>query len=121
MRHFSIAFPPGTELLSANGREHWSKRGKVTASLRQQACEIARLKRIPELEQVRIRVLYYPGDRRRRDPGNLYPSAKAAIDGLVDAKVIKDDNYKIVKSLTMEIPEQGKVTGGQLVIEIEEA
>lgn len=29
----------------------------------------------------------------RYDPGNLYPTAKAILDGLVDSGLIKDDDY----------------------------
>ena len=40
-------------------------------------------------------------DRRRRsDVGNVYPAAKAAIDGLVDAGVIPDDNDRYVEAIT---------------------
>jgi hypothetical protein len=38
------------------------------------------------------------------DCGNGLPSIKAAIDGLVDARVIHDDSPEYVKSITMVAP-----------------
>lgn len=32
-------------------------------------------------------------DNRRRDPGNWYPTAKAIVDGLVDAGILIDDDH----------------------------
>jgi hypothetical protein len=37
--------------------------------------------------------MHFP-DHRRRDPANWAPTAKAVIDGLVDAKVFTDDDHK---------------------------
>lgn len=116
---YSIAFPPATELISANGREHWTQRAKVTKHLRELAEQEANLKRIPELNKVKIRAVYYPPDNRRRDMSNLFPSVKAAIDGIVDAGVLLDDNDKFVLSLELTRG-KGIVKGGQLVIEISE-
>ncbi|WP_405884961.1 hypothetical protein OG762_43345 [Streptomyces sp. NBC_01136] len=44
------------------------------------------LARIPRLERIYIRGVYFPATRRVRDPSNWYPSFKAAIDGLTDEK-----------------------------------
>ncbi|MER7792805.1 plasmid pRiA4b ORF-3 family protein [Streptomyces sp. NPDC097640] len=42
--------------------------------------------RIPRLERICIRGVYFPTARRVRDPANWYPSFKAAIDGLTDER-----------------------------------
>lgn len=39
-----------------------------------------------------------------QDPGNCYPSVKAAIDGLVDAGVIEDDTGEHVAAITLLAP-----------------
>lgn len=120
-RSFKLTFPPGFPLLSANGREHWSRRARKTANLRQMSYALSRQARIPQLEEVDIIATYFPPDRRRRDaPNVLAPSSKACIDGMVDAGVIPDDRDKYVRSVKF-IPGQTIVRGGQLVIEIAEA
>ncbi|WJE00940.1 hypothetical protein [Streptomyces antimycoticus] len=42
--------------------------------------------RIPRLERICIRGVYFPAARRVRDPASWYPSFKAAIDGLTHKK-----------------------------------
>lgn len=127
-RTYRLEFPPGTLLLTANGRSsknaisagnRWKKR-EVTASLRDAGRKLAKTKKIPLLKAVHITALYYPPDRRRRDaPNLLFHSSKAVIDGFVDAGVLADDNDKIVRSLTLA-PGLHIVKGGQMVIILEE-
>lgn len=112
---YTIEFPPGMPLLNANGREHWSKRASGTSTIRMVARNLSA--NMPHLEKVKIRGVYYAPNNRRRDTGNLYPSFKAAIDGLVDSGVLKDDSDRYVVSIEMARGE-GIVPGGQLVLEI---
>lgn len=116
-------------LLTANGRSsgiaitagnRWKKR-EVTANLRDVSCKIAKDAKVPKLQKVRIRAFYHPPDNRRRDsPNVLFLSSKAAIDGLVDAGVLDDDNDIHVISIEL-IPLRGEIVkGGQMVLEIEE-
>lgn len=114
-RTFKIEMPPGMPLLNANGREHWSKRASGTSTIRMVARNLS--KDIPRLEKVKIRGIYYAPNNRRRDTSNLFPSVKAAVDGLVDSGVLKDDSDRYVVSLEMARGE-GMVPGGQLVLEI---
>lgn len=72
---------------------------------------------IPQLDRVKIRAIFYAPNNRRRDMSNLFPSVKAAIDGLTDASVLKDDSDRYVVSLEM-MRGEGIVPGGQLVLEI---
>ena len=44
-------------------------------------------------------------DRRRQDVGACYPAVKAAIDGLVDAGVLLEDNPDYVASIVFVRPE----------------
>lgn len=107
--------PVGMQLMNANDREHWRTRAKVSSLIR----TIARgqCKDVPHLGKVKIRAVYYAPDNRRRDVSNLFPSVKAAVDGIVDAGVIKDDNDKFVVALEM-VRGDHNVPRGQLVIEI---
>lgn len=124
-RRFRIELPPGTALLSANGRENWHARAAVTKNLRETARVLARNAHVPPLGRVKVRVWYYPPDRRRRDTSNLFPSLKACLDGIVDAHIITDDEDTVVRSVEF-LPASGDdgekliVKKGQLVIELEE-
>src|SRR5271163_2475625 len=106
----------GMQLMNANDREHWSKRARVSSLIRTTAR--SQCKGIPKgLLKVKIRAIYYAPDNRRRDVSNLFPSVKAAVDGMVDAGVIKDDNDKYVVALEM-VRGEYNIPKGQLVIEI---
>lgn len=92
-RTWRIELPAGMDLLNANHRLHWAKKARTTRAIRFAACCIARSNLVPQLERAHVEGVYEPPDRRRRDPANLYPSFKAAIDGaLVDAGVLPDDD-----------------------------
>jgi Holliday junction resolvase RusA-like endonuclease len=74
--------------------------------------------RIPTLARAHIVGEFRPPDRRRRDVANLYPSFKAAIDGLVDAAVLVDDDDTHLVGPDMRLG--GLVAGGQIVLHITE-
>jgi crossover junction endodeoxyribonuclease RusA len=118
---WQIKIPAGTPLLNANQQRkagHWSNYYTIIRNLRHTTKQLACKERIPKnLPQVRIRAIYHPPDNRRRDSTqNYFPSIKACIDGLVDAKIITDDNDKIVTSV--EMVRGDNIKKGQLVIEI---
>jgi hypothetical protein len=77
-REWTITFPAGMELLSANDRDgHWARRKRVTRSLRETAGWLARQQQVPRPGRAHVLGTYEPPDHRRRDPANLYPSFKA--------------------------------------------
>ena len=119
-RTYTIALPPGLKLLSLNGREHWTERGRRTKALKNAAWAVARQAKIPRLERVSVAVEYQPPDRRRRDAENTCAaSGKAAIDGIVAAGVLPDDECpRYVESITCVIGEQ--YPGGRLVLHLTE-
>jgi crossover junction endodeoxyribonuclease RusA len=45
----------------------------------------------------KMKITYYFKDKIRRDPSNF---DKMLLDGLVEAKIIKDDNYGVIKEFT---------------------
>lgn len=96
---YVVALPAGMKLLNANDRVHWRTRARITKALREAAAATARAAHIPPQERITIRAVLHPHDKRRRDPHNWYPSYKAAIDGVVDAGVIPDDNGKHLVSI----------------------
>ena len=72
----------------------------------------------PVLEHAYILGILHPGSRRRLDPANFYPSFKAAVDGLVDAGVLEDDDHTRVIGPDMRIGPVMK--GGRIVLHIQE-
>lgn len=77
--------------LSLNDRMAWPVKARATREVRQAVAAHARALRVPRLEYVHVQLEYVPRDARRRDPDNLWATAKPAIDGLVDAGVVPDD------------------------------
>lgn len=75
--------PP--EALRANYRGHWSGRSKDSREARQNVSTLARaagLHLLADVRHITVCLRWAPGDRIRRDAGNLYPFSKALIDGL---------------------------------------
>lgn len=103
----------GKHWINANERLYWMEKHKRTKAWREQAALKARAAKIPRLERVHIVCKLRFGDNRRRDPGNWAPTAKAIVDGLVDAHVVPDDNHKHVRGPDMRlgIPVVGAAIG----------
>ena len=95
-----LELPSGLVLLTANERLHWARQRAVTGAIRVATTTLARAAKIPPAQQAWITVVLHPHNRRRLDPHNWGPSAKAAIDGLVDARVLPDDDYRHLLAVT---------------------
>jgi Holliday junction resolvase RusA-like endonuclease len=116
-RSWTIELPAGMDLLNANQRYHWRVRAERTKHIRSTAEILARGAKIPTLARAHIIGEFRPPNRRRRDVANLYPSFKAAIDGLVDAGVLEDDDDTHLVGPDMRL---GPVRLGQIVLHITE-
>lgn len=115
---------PWLALLNANGRRHWRYRATATRRLREAATWLTIKADVPRLQRAHVLCeLRFP-DRRRRDPANWSPSAKAAVDGLVDAGVLPDDSARYLDGPDMRLGEpepSGYTSGfGRLVLHITE-
>ncbi len=110
-RDWLLTAPPGMRLLTSNDRGHWAAGAKATADLRDAFGWLARSRRIPELRAAHV--LYYIRARGRFDPANWMPTAKAAIDGIVDAGVLPDDSRRY---LVGPDPREGERPGFSLLI-----
>ena len=51
----------------------------------------------PRYEKVKMKITYYFKDKRRHDPSNY---DKILLDWLVEANIIKDDNYDVIQEFT---------------------
>ncbi|MFF5784218.1 hypothetical protein ACFY8P_04515 [Streptomyces sp. NPDC012693] len=128
-RAFTLALPAGLKLLNANQRLHYRVRAEATDRIRSaamNACSEDPTMRAalvlagsqPLLHHAYILGVLHPPSRRRADPANWYPSFKAAVDGIVDAGVLEDDDHTRLVGPDMRI---GPVTaGGQIVLHIQE-
>ncbi|MEU8316640.1 hypothetical protein [Micromonospora sp. NPDC049033] len=116
-------------LLNANQRVHYRVRAEITAAIRAAAMAAcmddplmrAALKEAsaqPLMRHAYILGVLHPPSRRRADPGNWYPSYKAAVDGLVDAGVLEDDDHTRLVGPDMRIGPVAK--GGRIVLHIQE-
>lgn len=128
-RIFTLALPPGLKLLNANQRVHHRVRADLTSTIRaaaHTACSenehmraaLAAANPGYVCERAYILGVLHPGSRRRLDPANFYPSFKAAVDGLVDAGVLEDDDHTRLVGPDMRIGPV--VKGGQLTLVIQE-
>lgn len=101
---------PALPLLNSNQRLHHHERASWTRQIRQTAFIMARNAKLPKLNRVYVVCYVAFGDRRKRDPGNWYPSAKAAVDGsLVDSGVIPDDDHTHLIGPDMRLGDVGKL------------
>lgn len=105
----------------ANARQHWSARARMTDLWRSTAAWTARASRIPPLAAADLRCwARYPSRRSLPDPDGLAPAVKAALDGLVDARVLADDSFPSVRSVTYLPPEVVPGLPAALVVEVVE-
>lgn len=118
LRMWTVSLPAGMALMNANKRIHWSKRSALTKDIRTVAGWYVIEAEVPHLERAHVVVEYRPPDKRRRDVHNLFPSAKAAIDGVVDAGVLTDDSDAYLIGPDMRLGTVEKL--GRLVLHITE-
>ncbi|MGW4028208.1 hypothetical protein ACWEFL_02630 [Streptomyces sp. NPDC004838] len=129
LRRFTLALPPGLRLLNANQRVHHRVRAEITSSIRNaamNACSETPDMRAalvlsgdqPLMQRAYVLGVLHPPSRRRADPANWYPSFKAAVDGIVDAGVLDDDDHTRLVGPDMRIGPVAK--GGRIVLHIQE-
>jgi hypothetical protein len=89
--------PPAKLWLNSNDRIHPMDRSARAKPLRQIGAWAARgingQTPLPHLQRAHIYCYMHFPDKRRRDPGNWYPTAKALVDGMVtDYGLLPDDD-----------------------------
>jgi crossover junction endodeoxyribonuclease RusA len=116
--HYRLTVPATMPWLTANQRLGWWARARLTARWRQEAAWLARSAKLPALESAYVVVeLRFPV-LRRRDPGNWSPTAKAIVDGLVDAGVFVDDDAGRVVGPDMRLGPRSSVPVGLAVVHL---
>ena len=98
---------------------HHMKRATHVKDMREAFGWMAKAQQLPKMRAVHIYATPLAKNRKwRQDVGACFPAVKAAIDGLVDAGILPDDNPEFVRQLTFFPMEISDVDG--LRIEIEE-
>jgi hypothetical protein len=100
-----VELPASLPLLNSNDRLHYMAKARQTTTIRQAAAWCARIAKVPPLGQATITVVVHPHNKRRLDPQNWAPTAKAAIDGIVDAGVLYDDDSTRLLAVTYVLGE----------------
>ena len=91
----TITIPAPCAWLNSNDRRHRMAEQKLVREWRSAAREAAR--ELPALDwPVNVTAHVWKPRGGRYDPGNLYPTAKACLDGIVDAGLLPDDDHKHV-------------------------
>ena len=97
MEETKIELPilPEHPLLSINKlmSEHWRIRQKSSKYWRREGRKASENLSVMQ-PPVECHVYIYRARNGRYDPGNYYPTAKAILDGIVDAGVMTDDSYE---------------------------
>lgn len=91
-RVFVIELPAGLELLNSNDRRNRYAQARLVKQIRAAAWAVSLRQKVPTLKRVHITGIHRPVNNRVRDAANTYPSFKAAIDGLVQAGVLSNDD-----------------------------
>ncbi|MGH9045868.1 MAG: hypothetical protein ACRDVW_00970 [Acidimicrobiales bacterium] len=96
----------------------WPERAALVREWRQAFAILAREAQMPALERIAVTALPIRANRRSRpDVAACYPAVKAAIDGLVDAGVVPDDDPDHVAEIRFSAPAMGSHDALVLVVE----
>lgn len=109
----TLSFPAPAKCLTMNQRLHWAAKNRLTQAWRSATAWHA-LAHFPRsgghLPPCIVDIALPVKDNRRRDPSGWHLTAKACVDGLVDAGWWPDDN-----SDWLTVSEPVLVVGGDLV------
>lgn len=124
----TVALPPGFRAIGsfplfrcgANARLHPMARHRVTKGVRWAAKMAARNAGLePITVPVTILAVQHPAPGAKQlDVDNIAPLVKAAIDGLRDAKILRDDSPAYVTEVRYTVGD--RIPGSQLVLHLTE-
>lgn len=97
-RSWTLDLPYPRPPLTLNQRLHWAAKAKITRQIIDDVMVLARAKPLPrDLGRVVITLHWQAKVHRRRDLDNVFPTLKAAIDGLRAYGLVPDDDALHVK------------------------
>lgn len=96
---------------------HYLKRAQMVRDARERWSWLAVEADIPRLERISVEATPFRKDKRAMpDVAACYPAVKAAIDGLVDACIIADDDPERLSKIVFHSPEVIGSEGLRLLI-----
>jgi crossover junction endodeoxyribonuclease RusA len=99
-------------LITSNMRLHWAEKARKTRVIREMAHVMCKHPKRPHLPAATCDVVVKWPDRRRRDAESIAPTAKAAIDGCVDAELLTDDSDRYLKKVSYSNSDETHNTPG---------
>ena len=98
--HFVLAYEKRPVTTNAERSGNRWARAATTKEWREAFTWIAKRERVPKMRWLNVTVQPVQKRGRLQDTAACNPSAKAAIDGLVDAGVVPDDTGDYVRQIT---------------------
>jgi len=118
IKEFVLEYPKRPWTTNSERAGNRWKRAELTKEWRQAFMLLAKQAKIPRLGKVFIRVEPFQLKGKLQDTASCNPAVKAAIDGLVDAGVIKDDTPEFLPKILFCAPEKGREALRLVIIEI---
>ena len=90
-----LPFPP--KELSPNARLHWAAKARAKKAYREDCFYTAKLQKVGPMrnELLKVHIVFFPPDKRKRDWDNMLAAAKSGLDGLADAIKVDDSQWRI--------------------------
>lgn len=117
MRSWDLTHQARPPTMNAYRRLHHYDRAAVDLEWRQTFAWLARAARVPRLDAALVTVAQTCRRPPLPDVGACFPIAKAAIDGLVDARVIPDDDPAHLLALTFVAPTRSDLDRFLLIVQ----
>lgn len=102
--------------LTANDRRKWWAKAPLVRQWRALGRKAATEAALPPLDRVQVKAYVHRARGGRFDPSNWADTAKAVLDGIVDARVIEDDSHEYVIGPDMRAGEPREVPALVLTI-----
>lgn len=102
---------PASMWWTANSRLHHMEKARRTKHVRLLAAHMARSHLLAPMNIADVHILVQTPTARRFDADNAAPMAKAAIDGIVDARVLPDDDARHRPRTTYELGQPTREAG----------
>lgn len=94
----------GNQMISSNDRLHPIVKSQITSYLRGLAektiLENPHNQQFSPENPCSVKVYVSAPTKRRMDPANWYPTVKALLDGMTDAGLWSDDDYKVIREVS---------------------
>lgn len=78
------------------GKTNWQEYQRDKKKIHQ-AVKMSTIGINPKYKSCKMKIAYYFKDKKKHDPSNY---DKMLLDGLVEANIIEDDNYGVIKEFT---------------------